>query len=163
MTPQPLDFSLTFSLGHSLYCRYVSMLYSMGTVGGVDPRDTQREIREKISWSPWWFLRPSRMFTYRHAMKDKKRCGQPVSFTDFFGHFVGEHLTGKVKGALDIFGQTILASGIARISLTWRSLPGHHKKRIVYNQTKLKQFHQYYQLQVAKKKGSIFMLSWCGL
>ena len=74
------------------------MLYSMGSVAGVNPEETQKEIREKISWSPWWFLRPSRMFIYRIAMRAKKLSGQPVSFTDFFGHFIGENLLGEVRG-----------------------------------------------------------------
>jgi len=38
---------------------------------------------------------------YMDRIMRKRKEGQPVSFTDFFGHMVGETLLGDVSGCLD--------------------------------------------------------------
>ena len=76
------------------------MLYAAGHFAGVNPVETQKTIRDQISWKPWWRLRPSRIYLYRLAMHDKRVNGQPISLTDFFGHFIGESLLGDVSKKL---------------------------------------------------------------
>ena len=101
----------------------------MGTVGGVNPAETQSEIRDKISSSPLWHLRPSKMHAYRLALTGKKLNGQPISLTDFVGLFVGDHLLREVT------------TGVPRIAA----------KYVYVNRLKVKKFvqkveHLYYEI-----------------
>ena len=58
----------------------------------MHPGEMQSELMNNIDKSLAWLLAPSSFFRYLNSVLTKRRQGQPVSFTDFFGHMVGETL-----------------------------------------------------------------------
>ena len=76
----------------------------------MHPGEMQSELMNNIDKSLAWLLAPSSFFRYLNSVLTKRRQGQPVSFTDFFGHMVGETLlkgvssTGTVHGADTVMG-----------------------------------------------------------
>ena len=56
------------------------------------PGDMQDELKNSIDSSLLWLLKPQGVYRYMDMIMKKRQMGQPVSFTDFFGHLVGETL-----------------------------------------------------------------------
>lgn len=75
---------------------FTSTLYSHPKWPQVPMREVQQEIREAISRSPLRLLSPTSLYHYIERVLEKRRQGQPVSFTDFFGLMIGETLLTKV-------------------------------------------------------------------
>ena len=58
----------------------------------MPPGDMQEELMNNIDSSLLWLLTPQSVYRYMDRIMKKRQNGQPVSFTDFFGHMVGETL-----------------------------------------------------------------------
>lgn len=71
---------------------YVSTLYSHKDWPEMHPGDMQDELMNNIDSSLIWLLSPQSIYRYVDRILEKRRNGQPVSFTDIFGHLVGETL-----------------------------------------------------------------------
>jgi phospholipase A2 len=56
------------------------------------PGAMQDELKNNIDSSLLWLLSPQGVYRYLDKIMKKRQMGQPVSFTDFFGHMVGETL-----------------------------------------------------------------------
>lgn len=78
--------------------RYLSTLYSHPEWPQVHPRVIRDTLRENIddNWM-WLMVTPSWMYRHLKIIMDKKRRGQPVSFTDFFGYLVGDTILKDVS------------------------------------------------------------------
>ncbi|XP_045199096.2 cytosolic phospholipase A2-like isoform X2 [Mercenaria mercenaria] len=87
-----------YNVGLSGSAWYLSTLYSHPDWPKKSPRELRKELRDSIDSSPFWKLNPSSMWRYLSRIQAKRSQGQPVSFTDFFGHLVGETL---LQGRLD--------------------------------------------------------------
>lgn len=61
------------------------------------PKELQPQLKDNIDSSPFLLLGPRSMYKYVSNIIEKRRQGQPVSFTDFFGHLVGETLLHEVR------------------------------------------------------------------
>ena len=83
---------------HLNYFRYISQLYSHPDYPEKSPGELQKELRANVtsSWVSNLFSARS-MYRYVSNIIEKRRTGQPVSFTDFFGWLVGETLLPKVS------------------------------------------------------------------
>ncbi|XP_052783407.1 cytosolic phospholipase A2-like isoform X2 [Mya arenaria] len=73
---------------------YISTLYSHQNWPQMAPGDMQDELKNNIDSSLLWLLKPQSVYRYMDMIMKKRQNGQPVSFTDFFGHMVGETLLG---------------------------------------------------------------------
>lgn len=82
-------------------CRYISTLYSHQNWPEMAPGEMQEELKNNIRSTPLWRLNGA--FRYIDCIRRKKCSGQPVSFTDFFGHMVGETLLKGVSGPLTLY------------------------------------------------------------
>ena len=58
----------------------------------MPPGNMQDELMNNIDSSLLWLLTPQSVYRYMDRIMKKRQNGQPVSFTDFFGHMVGETL-----------------------------------------------------------------------
>lgn len=58
----------------------------------MPPGAMQDELKNNIDSSLLWLLSPQGVYRYMDRIMKKRQMGQPVSFTDFFGHMVGETL-----------------------------------------------------------------------
>nr|CAD7431216.1 unnamed protein product [Timema monikensis] len=76
---------------------YLSDLYSHPEFPTKSPGDLQLELQRKVTGGWKKVLCPKRMFRYLKAIHRKHKTGQPVSFTDLFGHMVGDLLLGERK------------------------------------------------------------------
>ncbi|GAB6032190.1 Cytosolic phospholipase A2 zeta, variant 2 [Chamberlinius hualienensis] len=74
---------------------YLSTLYSHPDYPSKSPGELQEELKSSIDQSPFWLLNPQSLFKYTTNILKKKRTGQPVSFTDFFGLMLGDTLLVK--------------------------------------------------------------------
>ncbi|KAK7094705.1 cytosolic phospholipase A2-like isoform X2 [Littorina saxatilis] len=83
---------VTYVAGLSGSAWYLSHLYSHPDWPERTPGELREELRNSVDSSPFWLLGPQSMFRYIKRIMEKRRQGQPVSFTDFFGHLVGETL-----------------------------------------------------------------------
>lgn len=88
----------TYLSGLSGSSWYISTLYSHPDWPHMSPGDMQDELMNNIDSSLLWLLSPQGVYRYLDRIMKKRQNGQPVSFTDFFGHMVGETL---LKGRLD--------------------------------------------------------------
>lgn len=81
-----------------MYFRYLSTLYSHPDWPNTHPRVVRDELRDNIddNWV-WMMLTPSWLYRHLKILAQKKRRGQPVSFTDFFGYLVGETILKDVS------------------------------------------------------------------
>ena len=61
------------------------------------PGDMQEDLKNNIDSSLLWLLSPQGVYRYLDRIMRKRKNGQPVSFTDFFGHMVGETLIKDVS------------------------------------------------------------------
>ena len=75
----------------------MSQLYSNPDWPKKSPKELQPQLRDNIDSSPFLLLGPTSMYKYLSNIIQKRRQGQPVSFTDFFGHLVGETLLQEVR------------------------------------------------------------------
>lgn len=88
----------TYACGLSGSSWYLSTLYSHERWPEMNPGELQRELMTNIDKSLVRLLGPQSLYRYVRSVVSKRRQGQPVSFTDFFGHMVGETL---LKGRLN--------------------------------------------------------------
>lgn len=80
------------------FFRYISCLYSHPDWPSVHPRVVLEELRENIKENLiWLLLKPKWVYKHMQLINNKKKNGQPVSFTDVFGYLVGETLRKGVK------------------------------------------------------------------
>ncbi|KAK3095950.1 hypothetical protein FSP39_021231 [Pinctada imbricata] len=77
---------------------YISTLYSHHDWPEMKPGDMQEELKNNIDSSLVWLLSPQSIYRYLDRILQKRKAGQPISFTDIFGHLVGETL---LKDRLD--------------------------------------------------------------
>ncbi|XP_015775072.1 PREDICTED: cytosolic phospholipase A2-like [Acropora digitifera] len=80
-----------YAAGLSGSAWYLSTLYSHPDWPNIHPRQVREQLRKNVNdnWL-WMMLKPSWTYRRLRIIMDKKRRGQPVSFTDFFGYLVGE-------------------------------------------------------------------------
>ncbi|XP_054709516.1 cytosolic phospholipase A2-like [Uloborus diversus] len=71
---------------------YLSTLYSHPEFPEKSPTDLLEEFKRSVCRSPFWLLSPNSMYRYISTIRAKYKNGQPVSFTDFFGHLLGDTL-----------------------------------------------------------------------
>lgn len=83
---------VTFMGGLSGSSWYVSTLYSHKDWPHMKPGDMQEELKNNIDSSLMWLLTPMSIKRYIDRILLKRQNGQPISFTDIFGHLVGETL-----------------------------------------------------------------------
>nr|XP_039269364.1 cytosolic phospholipase A2-like isoform X2 [Styela clava] len=76
---------------------YLSTLYSHDDFPRLGPSVVSQEIRSSIETSWLWFLGPEGLMRYSSRLRQKRKQGQPVTFTDFFGMLIGQMLLGKEK------------------------------------------------------------------
>lgn len=88
----------TYVCGLSGSSWYISTLYSHPHWPQMAPGAMQDELKNNIDSSLLWLLSPQGVYRYMDRIMKKRQLGQPVSFTDFFGHMVGETL---LKGRLE--------------------------------------------------------------
>jgi len=63
----------------------------------MNPGEMQDELKNNIDSSLLWLLSPQSIYRYLDRILQKRQNGQPVSFTDIFGHLVGETLLKNVR------------------------------------------------------------------
>ena len=63
----------------------------------MKPGDMQEELKNNIDSSLMWLLTPMSIKRYIDRILLKRQNGQPISFTDIFGHLVGETLLKDVS------------------------------------------------------------------
>ncbi|XP_046398440.1 cytosolic phospholipase A2-like isoform X2 [Ischnura elegans] len=66
----------------------------------ISPGELIPELRERMAKSWKKLLTPMNMYKYVKEVTSKASQGQPVSFTDIFGHLVGDTLLKERKGSL---------------------------------------------------------------
>ncbi|XP_033759860.1 cytosolic phospholipase A2-like isoform X3 [Pecten maximus] len=88
----------TYMAGLSGSSWYISTLYSHKNWPEMNPGDMQEELKNNIDSSLMWFLSPQSIYRNLDLILQKRKNGQPISFTDIFGHLVGETL---IKDRLD--------------------------------------------------------------
>lgn len=93
-----LTFSLCWKLPFQFFLlfRYISTLYSHPDWPKIKPGDMQEELKNNIDSSLVWLFKPQSLYRYINLILQKRKEGQPISFTDFFGHMVGETLLREV-------------------------------------------------------------------
>lgn len=74
--------------------RYISNLYSHNSFPNVSHEEIHEALRESVTSGWKWKLTHS--IGYMSSMLRKYREGQPISFTDFFGHLLGDVLLKEV-------------------------------------------------------------------
>ncbi|GAB1603689.1 cytosolic phospholipase A2-like isoform X2 [Argonauta hians] len=90
--------SVTYLGGLSGSSWYVSTLYSHNKWPDNPIQEIHDELKVNIEPSLVWLLKPNSVYRYIDRIMIKKRTGQPVSFTDFFGLLVGETLLKRRQG-----------------------------------------------------------------
>ncbi|BFZ00505.1 hypothetical protein BsWGS_03542 [Bradybaena similaris] len=92
-----LDCSM-YACGLSGSSWLLSTLYSHPKWPNLDMNEFLDELKHNIDKSLLRFLNASTMYSYLRFMIQKRKDGQPVSFTDIFGRMVGETL---LKGRME--------------------------------------------------------------
>uniref|UniRef100_A0A8D3BGS7 Phospholipase A2 n=1 Tax=Scophthalmus maximus TaxID=52904 RepID=A0A8D3BGS7_SCOMX len=82
----------TYVAGLSGSTWYMSTLYSHNDFPTKGPVDINKELKSRVSSSPFRLLMPQHITNYIQALWSKKALGQPVTFTDIFGMLIGETL-----------------------------------------------------------------------
>ncbi|CAK8673403.1 unnamed protein product [Clavelina lepadiformis] len=73
---------------------YLATLYANEAFPKAGVQEINNYIRSRIERNPFWsFLK--NFYSFRKAVISKRYAGQPVSFTDIFGMFIGKTLLGK--------------------------------------------------------------------
>lgn len=75
--------------------RYISTLFAHEHFPNITHAQVQRELKDSVTKGWKWKLLNSA--TYVTSMVAKYKQGQPVSFTDFFGHLLGDVLLKDVS------------------------------------------------------------------
>ncbi|XP_027207890.1 cytosolic phospholipase A2 isoform X2 [Penaeus vannamei] len=105
----------TYIAGLSGSSWYISTLYAHDKFPNVTHDQIQKELRASVT-SDWkWKLLNSA--SYVTSMIAKYKRGQPVSFTDFFGHLLGDVLLKGAKHKKLTDTQKILVQGIVPMPL----------------------------------------------
>ncbi|XP_048577895.1 cytosolic phospholipase A2 isoform X2 [Nematostella vectensis] len=81
----------TYTAGLSGSAWYLSCLYSHPEWPSIHPRQIVEELRGNVG-QKWTrrLVQPSWMYKHMQTISKKRENGQPVSFTDFFGHLVAD-------------------------------------------------------------------------
>uniref|UniRef100_A0A8C8RWD6 Phospholipase A2 n=1 Tax=Pelusios castaneus TaxID=367368 RepID=A0A8C8RWD6_9SAUR len=82
----------TYVAGLSGSTWYMSTLYSHPDFPRKGPKEINQELMNCVSHNPLLLLTPQKVKRYIEALWNKKRSGQPVTFTDIFGMLIGETL-----------------------------------------------------------------------
>ncbi|XP_067391273.1 cytosolic phospholipase A2 isoform X2 [Emydura macquarii macquarii] len=82
----------TYIAGLSGSTWYMSTLYSHPDFPEKGPKEINQELMNCVSHNPLLLLTPQKVKRYIEALWNKKRSGQPVTFTDIFGMLIGETL-----------------------------------------------------------------------
>lgn len=69
---------------------YLSTLYSHPEFPNIHPKIVEDELRKNVEDNWIWLLTPAWLYKHIKIIHEKKKRGQPISFTDFFGYLVGE-------------------------------------------------------------------------
>lgn len=84
----------TNGLSGSTWCQ--STLYTNPKFPREGIQPAANVLKDNIKLNPLWILRPVNLMQMMKGLMDKyKTSAQPVTLTDLFGYFVGEHLLGK--------------------------------------------------------------------
>merc|ERR1719259_99366 len=89
---------VTYLAGLSGSSWYMSHLYSQKSFPNTDHEDLMRQMKAAVTEGWKWKLTNSP--SYVSQMLRKYSNGQPVSFTDFFGHILGDVLLKEQKNTL---------------------------------------------------------------
>lgn len=77
---------------------YVSFLYSQPDYPSAGPAECHEKLRGSVCQNNWLkLLTPTKMYSYIAPVLHKSKHGQPVSFTDFYGHLVGDTILREVR------------------------------------------------------------------
>ncbi|XP_048833475.1 cytosolic phospholipase A2-like [Brienomyrus brachyistius] len=88
----------TYIAGLSGSTWYMSTLYSHPHFPTKSPGEINQELKKSVANSPMRLLTLQHISQYVHALQSKKTAGQPVTFTDVFGMFIGKAL---IPGYMD--------------------------------------------------------------
>lgn len=88
---------VTYAAGLSGSSWFLSTLYSHPDFPQRTPGELQLEMKQDINQSPFSLVTPQGLYRYLGAIVAKHLSGQPVSFTDFFGHMLGDTLLRRRK------------------------------------------------------------------
>ncbi|CAL4123106.1 unnamed protein product, partial [Meganyctiphanes norvegica] len=116
----------TYIAGLSGSSWYISTLYAHDDFPNVlTHKQIQRELRDSVTTNWKWCL--TKCASYFKAMYNKSSLGQPVSFTDFFGHLLGDVLLkGKKRKKL-----TDLQAKVKDGNIPFPLMTGLHAKKNV--------------------------------
>ncbi|XP_069937682.1 cytosolic phospholipase A2 [Cherax quadricarinatus] len=107
---------LQFTTSHFFHFpRYISTLYSHDLFPNVTHAQIQKELRDSVTMDWKWKLLNAPK--YVASMVAKYKQGQPVSFTDFFGHLLGDVLLKGQKHKKLTESQRILVQGVVPMPL----------------------------------------------
>nr|XP_053651300.1 cytosolic phospholipase A2-like isoform X3 [Cherax quadricarinatus] len=105
----------TYITGLSGSSWYISTLYSHDLFPNVTHAQIQKELRDSVTMDWKWKLLNAPK--YVASMVAKYKQGQPVSFTDFFGHLLGDVLLKGQKHKKLTESQRILVQGVVPMPL----------------------------------------------
>jgi len=87
----------TYTVGLSGSTWFMSQLYSHPSFPEKGTYPATQEMRQNISENFMKLVKPTSLARYGKRLKEKMNAGQPVTFTDFFGLLVGEHILGPER------------------------------------------------------------------
>ncbi|XP_063226511.1 cytosolic phospholipase A2-like isoform X2 [Bacillus rossius redtenbacheri] len=96
---------------------YVADLYSRPDFPARSPGKLQQQLLDKLTGGWLKVFCPSRVAAHLCSMSRKKRAGQPVSFTDLFGHLVADLVLGDRKDETLSSQKSKVMSGLAPLPL----------------------------------------------
>ncbi|XP_045107794.1 cytosolic phospholipase A2-like isoform X2 [Portunus trituberculatus] len=105
----------TYITGLSGSSWYISTLFAHENFPNITHSQVQKELRDSVTKDWKWKLLNSP--AYVTSMVAKYKQGQPVSFTDFFGHLLGDVLLKENKNKKLTETQPILRKGIIPMPL----------------------------------------------
>nr|AWU67131.1 putative phospholipase A2 [Crangon crangon]AWU67132.1 putative phospholipase A2 [Crangon crangon] len=105
----------TYIAGLSGSSWYISTLYAHDNFPNVTHSEVQSDLRDSVTQDWKWHLRKGPSYIANMIAKYMK--GQPVSFTDFFGHLLGDVLLKGAKHKKLTDMKTILSQGIKPLPL----------------------------------------------
>ena len=88
---------ITLTRSTLYHFRYLSTLYSHPEFRNIHPNIVQDELRKNVEDNWIWLMTPSWLYKHIKIIYEKKKRGQPISFTDFFGYLVGETILKDVS------------------------------------------------------------------
>ena len=76
----------------------MSVLYSHPNFPDVDVKQVISKLRSNVEKNWMWLLvNPPYLYKRIGDLTEKKKRGQPVSFTDFFGYLIGDTILKGVR------------------------------------------------------------------